>query len=149
MDAAPDRLRVVLDDGAEILGAAIVDLHGRVAVLRGLAIESDERGKGHGRTLAIRLMRRLHAAGVKYVYALESKPGFLSALGFISVRCETLSDATFDLPGLTAARRFATVQVMAPTAAGLTSARDRVPKTLTELLGKKHGVRPPPRRPGR
>jgi len=109
----------------------------------------DERGRGHGRTITTFLMSRLHRLGVRNLHAVEKPYGFLGAVGFTPVRCETISQRTFDLPGLTAARRLTSILVATPERRGANTAVDRGPTTLSELIQQQTPPSPRARRPKR
>jgi amino-acid N-acetyltransferase len=73
-------------DGARLVGTAALEIYGREALLRSVAVVSDLRGSGVGGLLTRAALARARERGVEHVFLLtETAPAFFGRLGFSDV----------------------------------------------------------------
>jgi len=74
---------VVAEDGATIVGAAGVELHGQYALLRSVVVASDAKGAGVGGALTRRVIDETCVRGALAIYLLTTTAErFFSRFGF-------------------------------------------------------------------
>lgn len=74
---------LVARDGSSIVGTAALELYGRAALLRSVAVDPTQRGRGLGQRLTAAALDLARARGVRAVYLLtETAAGFFPKLGF-------------------------------------------------------------------
>ena len=77
---------LVVREGHEIAGSVALELYGRAALLRSLAVSQDLRGTGLGKALTAAALSLAAENAVADVYLLtETAPQFFSQLGFSNV----------------------------------------------------------------
>jgi amino-acid N-acetyltransferase len=84
---------VARDDGA-LVGTAALELYGRAALLRSVAVASARRGRGLGQALATAALDLGRQRGVAIVYLLtETAAAFFPKLGFQPIACADVAAA--------------------------------------------------------
>ncbi len=79
----PGALVAVAPDGG-IAGCVAIEFYGPVALLRSLAVASEQRGQGLGEQLAAEALRLAASAGARDVYLLTgTAAGFFPRFGFV------------------------------------------------------------------
>lgn len=95
-DLTPEHLEHFFGCGAQDapFGIGGVELHGRDALLRSLAVDEQARGRGCGRALVAALEAYAHREGVCRLYLLTTTAAhFFERLGYRSVARDTAPDA--------------------------------------------------------
>ena len=129
------RLCVVLELGGVIIGAAVLDEHGDVGVLRGLSIDPPYRRRRHGTALAAFVIR-LAYDGLGSVYAAAASQWFLEEVGFQHIERVLLPRAALHLPSLAKVPAAAYIFEITPSVNGTRTPRRMVPRTLSELFAQ-------------
>lgn len=76
----------VAEAGGQIVGTAGLELYGRAALLRSVAVDPAYRGRAVGRALVARVLDRARAQGVDVVFLLTTTAaGYFRRFGFIPV----------------------------------------------------------------
>ncbi len=130
------RLCVVLELGGVIIGAAVLDEHGDVGVLRALSIDPPYRRRRHGTALAAFVIRLAYEHGLGSVYAAASSQWFLEEVGFQHIERVLLPRAALHLPSLAKVPAAAYIFEITPSVNGTRTPRRMVPRTLSELLAQ-------------
>ncbi len=74
---------IVIKEGGEIIACAGLEIHGKVGLLRSVAVRKERQGQGLGRILINRLLDTVRKRGIKRIYLLtETAPHFFSKMGF-------------------------------------------------------------------
>jgi len=74
---------IATDEKGTLLGVAGLEIYGRVALLRSVAVEKDSRRMGHGRALVEAVLRNAKQNGVHTIYLLtETASDSFKHLGF-------------------------------------------------------------------
>jgi len=74
---------IATDEKGTLLGVAGLEIYGRVALLRSVAVEKDSRRMGHGRALVEAVLRNAKQNGVHTIYLLtETASDYFKHLGF-------------------------------------------------------------------
>jgi len=110
----------VADAGGKLLGAAGLEVHGRLGLLRSLAVDVDSGGTGIGSRLTWQLLEEAVGQGLREVFLLTTTAeDFFPRFGFVRLRrrevpAEVQESALFKAcPGNAVAMRWS------PTASGL------------------------------
>ena len=91
----------VVDDGGQIVGVAGVELYGKHALLRSVAVAADAKGSGMGTLLTLRILDEMSARGAHAVYLLTTTAErFFPRFGFECIAREEVPD------GVRASREF-------------------------------------------
>ncbi len=130
------RLCVVLELGGVIIGAAVLDEHGDVGVLRALSIDPPYRRRRHGTALAAFVIRLAYEHGLGSVYAAAASQWFLEEVGFQHIERVLLPRAALHLPSLAKVPAAAYIFEITPSVNGTRTPRRMVPRTLSELLAQ-------------
>lgn len=128
------RHRVMLHLGRYLLGVAVVDEYGDIAVLRAIAVRKTYRRQGHGRALAAHVVRRTYETGVGRVYCVAAKPWFVEEIGFEYRERATVPEDAARLAGIVDAPPGTLVFELTPTKDGHRTPRRMFPSSATELL---------------
>lgn len=73
-------------NGIHVVGAAGLEVYGRVALLRSVVVAAEWQGYGVGRALTGEILSRAHARGIDDVYLLTTTAEqFFPAFGFVKV----------------------------------------------------------------
>ncbi|MGH2403259.1 MAG: arsenic resistance N-acetyltransferase ArsN2 [bacterium] len=92
---------VVVDHGGAIVASAGLEIYGRGALLRSVAVDPDHQGRGLARALVLRLLERARREGVVRVFLLTTTaPEYFRRMGF-----ETIADSAVDA-GVRASKEF-------------------------------------------
>jgi len=89
-------------DSAGLVGVVGLEPHGRVALVRSLAVRADERGRGLGGTLLAHAESQAGALGIEALYLLTT-----TAEGFFAVRGYTVIPRDAAPPSIRATAEFA------------------------------------------
>lgn len=74
---------LVIRDGREIIGCAGLEIHGRIGLLRSVAVKKERQGQGLGMTLISRVFNLARNRNIKKLYLLTSNSSqFFSRFGF-------------------------------------------------------------------
>ena len=74
---------VATDEKGTLIGVAGLEIYGRVALLRSVAVEKNSRRLGHGRALVEAVLGTAKRSGVHTIYLLtETASGYFKHLGF-------------------------------------------------------------------
>lgn len=74
---------ILAQAGDRIIGTAALELYGRAALLRSVAVDDEHRGRGLGQALTRAALQMGRERGVAGVYLLtETADGFFSRMGF-------------------------------------------------------------------
>ncbi|HSH07269.1 MAG TPA: arsenic resistance N-acetyltransferase ArsN2 [Burkholderiales bacterium] len=95
-DLTPEHLEHFFGCGAQdaTLGVGGVELHGRDALLRSLAVDEQARGQGCGKALVAALEAHAHAEGARRIYLLTTTAArFFERLGYRGVTRDMAPDA--------------------------------------------------------
>lgn len=85
---------LVARDAGRIVGCAALELYGRSALLRSVAVNGPRRGSGLGRALTHAALELARARGVETVYLLtETAASFFARLGFREISRDTVAPA--------------------------------------------------------
>lgn len=77
---------VVARDGAAVIGSAALELYGKAALLRSVAVAPALRGQGLGRELTTRALELARAHGVRQVFLLTTTAeGYFPGFGFTPI----------------------------------------------------------------
>lgn len=77
---------VVARDGGRVVGCAAVELHGRAALVRSVAVDPGARGRGLGATLVAAAEGIARTAGAREAYLLTATAeGWFARLGYVSI----------------------------------------------------------------
>jgi amino-acid N-acetyltransferase len=80
------RTALVARDDARIVGSAALEVHGRHALLRSVAVDPAHRGTGLGQRLTAEALALARAEGLSSVTLLtETAAGFFPKFGFVAV----------------------------------------------------------------
>jgi arsenate reductase (thioredoxin) len=84
---------LVARDGARLVGAAALEVHGRDALLRSVAVDAARRGTGLGRRLTRAALERARQRGVSRVFLLtETAARFFPKFGFTTIERANVPD---------------------------------------------------------
>ncbi len=125
---------VVAELGGVIVGAAVLDKHGDVGVLRAFAIEQRLRRERHGTALGAHVIRRADDGGLAMVYPVAATPWFIEELGFQHIERILLPRPVLTLPGIMSAPTSACIFEITPSVSGTRTPRRMAPRTLSEIL---------------
>jgi len=85
---------LVAREGARIVGSAALELYGRAALLRSVAVEADQRGTGLGQRLTRAALDLARARGVATLYLLtETAADFFPRFGFRTIPRDAVDPA--------------------------------------------------------
>ena len=85
---------LVLETDGSLEGTVGLELYGRHALLRSLAVSPRQQGRGEGRKLCETILERARSLGVEEVVLLtETAAGFFRKLGFRTVPRDEVSEA--------------------------------------------------------
>jgi len=102
LDEAAQLQLFALTRGSQLLGLVGLELHGKAALLRSLAVAPEVRGRGHARVLVQAAEHAATAAGVASVYLLTTTAApFFAGLAYVET---ARADAP---PSIAATRQFA------------------------------------------
>lgn len=74
---------IVIRDGREIIGCAGLEIHGRMGLLRSVAVKKERQGQGLGMTLISRIFNLARNKDIKRIYLLTTDSSqFFSQFGF-------------------------------------------------------------------
>jgi amino-acid N-acetyltransferase len=83
---------VVAEDGGAIVASAGLEVYGRSALLRSVAVRPDHQDRGLARMLVLQLLDRARGDGIEQVFLLTTTaPEYFRRLGF-----EAIADAAVD-----------------------------------------------------
>jgi len=92
---------VVAEDGGAIVATAGLEVYGRAALLRSVAVRPDHQGRGLAQLLVRRLLERARAGGITQVFLLTTTAEeYFRRMGF-----EAIGDSTVD-PAVRASKEF-------------------------------------------
>ena len=140
--AGGKRTRVVLEYGRVVIGVAVLDEYGDVAVLRALAVRATCRRQKHGRALVEYIVRHAYEVGVGRMYAVSATQWFVEAVGFELRKRTRLPEDARRLPGIIDAPSNAFVFELTPTQTGRRVPRRSVPRSAVEALLTRSELKP-------
>ena len=83
----------VVDDGGKIVGAAGLELYGKSALLRSVAVARGTKGTGVGTLLTRRVIDEAYARGARAIYLLTTTAeGFFPRFGFERITREDVPE---------------------------------------------------------
>lgn len=85
---------MVIEDAGRLIGTASLEVYGRSALLRSVAIQGDYRGQGTGKRLVEAALAFARKRQVKRVYLLtETAAGFFQRVGFRVIARDEVDEA--------------------------------------------------------
>lgn len=84
---------IVLKSNDQVIGCAGIEIYESTALLRSVAIDPAEHGKGYGKRLIAHILGLAREKGVNHVFLLtETAEGYFQRLGFMTIAREDLDE---------------------------------------------------------